>query len=394
MSRRINSTGRRRSVAAPAEERLERSCPHLAFIEPGRFDRVQRLLDERNAKFRVGKNGFDPRTDRPKKRTRWPGQHLDCGICGRPLRYGAHGQNEHLFCSGAAEYHCWQAISADGPLSARKLSEAIRREITSLPEFEEAFLSKLEAQMARIHENRDAKLQELDRIEQTLSRQQKNILDSLRDAGPLPSLLQDLKGLEARLEEVASGREKLAHASSAKFQLPPMDEIKAQLLSSFETLALESPEFARWIHRLIPRITVWPVRLCDGGHIGLRARFTLHLLNAVPEARRVTGLADVLKRPMVVDLFDPPQREAFRPQVMQLKAREISGRRMTERQIAKDLTITLPAVQRACALARKMEEQGLSDAYLPVAEPPEDYGKLRRHKHPRFRFEPLPGPES
>ena len=44
MSRRINKTGRRRSVDAPPEERLERNCPHLAFIEPSRFDRVNDLL--------------------------------------------------------------------------------------------------------------------------------------------------------------------------------------------------------------------------------------------------------------------------------------------------------------------------------------------------------------
>ncbi len=52
MSKRVNQTGRRKSVPAPPSERLERNCPHLAFIEPARYDRLIRTLDERNSKYR------------------------------------------------------------------------------------------------------------------------------------------------------------------------------------------------------------------------------------------------------------------------------------------------------------------------------------------------------
>jgi hypothetical protein len=38
-----------------------------------------------------------------------------------------------------------------------------------------------------------------------------------------------------------------------------------------------------------------------------------------------------------------------------------------------------------------MDELGITDAYVPVLQPPEDCPKLRRHKHPDYRFEPLPG---
>ena len=63
---------------------------------------------------------------------------------------------------------------------------------------------------------------------------------------------------------------------------------------------------------------------------------------------------------------------------------------MTEREIAHKLGITKTAVQRAAALQRKMDELGLTDPYIPVTEPPEDLTKMRRHKHKRYRFEPLP----
>jgi hypothetical protein len=76
ISRRVNKTGRRRCVKAPPEERLERHCPHLAFFEPAYYDRVIRIIDQRNAKYRRrGINGIDQRKDVPKKRTAWPGQH-------------------------------------------------------------------------------------------------------------------------------------------------------------------------------------------------------------------------------------------------------------------------------------------------------------------------------
>ena len=48
---RINSTGRSWTRKAPPEHQLSRMVPHLAFIEPERYDRVIRLLTKRNAKY-------------------------------------------------------------------------------------------------------------------------------------------------------------------------------------------------------------------------------------------------------------------------------------------------------------------------------------------------------
>jgi len=40
MAQPVNKTGKPISVKAPPEERLERFCPHLVFIDPERYDRV------------------------------------------------------------------------------------------------------------------------------------------------------------------------------------------------------------------------------------------------------------------------------------------------------------------------------------------------------------------
>jgi hypothetical protein len=96
------------------------------------------------------------------------------------------------------------------------------------------------------------------------------------------------------------------------------------------------------------------------------------------------ALQKPLEKVVQIDLFQAPQRERFRTQVIALRKE-----RVPEREIARQLGITQPVVQYAAALRRMMDKLGVTDPYVPVLAPPDD-SKLRRHKHPRYRFEPLP----
>jgi len=109
----------------------------------------------------------------------------------------------------------------------------------------------------------------------------------------------------------------------------------------------------------------------------------LNLTPLIPNADGLPGVEQMLSRELVVDLFEPPQREEFCERVVAM--RQLG---MTEKQVAAELGITHTAAQRAAALQRKMNELGITDPYLPLTEPPEDYRKMRRHHHPRYRFEP------
>jgi DNA invertase Pin-like site-specific DNA recombinase len=387
MSKRVNQTGRRKSVNAPASERLERHCPHLAFIDPERYDRVVRMLDQRNAKFRrTGTNGIDPRRGVPKKRTVWPGQHIYCGVCGRLFVYGGHGQKDHLLCRGAHDYRCWNALTVDGPLAARKLIDAIRTEILTLPDFDPVLLQLVQDDLRQRQQARGQQQQELARRLAAIDREIQNILAAIRQAGHSASLLGGLADLEEQKARITSEQQQLARTVDGPVRVPPMPEIKALAFQAFDELAVTSPDFGRLLRRLIPRIVVSPFRLCDGGHPVLRARFTLSLAPLVPPAAELGRLAGALERALVVDLFDPPQREAYRVPVV-----ELTANRLTQREIAWELGITLPAVQKAVALARRMDELRTSDPYLPLTAPPDDFERLRRHQHPRYRFEPLDG---
>jgi hypothetical protein len=231
---------------------------------------------------------------------------------------------------------------------------------------------------------RERQVQELDRRLAKTEQALQNVMRAVRDAGHSPSLLEELAKLEREKKELLWEKQQLARAENDTPTLPTVAEIRRLAERAMETLALTSPEFGRLLRQWIPRIVVLPYRLCDGGHPVLRAFFTLRLAPLLPVAPGVERLTGLLERRLVVDLFEPPQREAFR-----MPVEELTANGLAQHQIAWELELTLPAVQRAVALGRRMEALQINDPYLRLPQPPDDYRKLRRHKHPRYRFEPL-----
>jgi site-specific DNA recombinase len=94
---------------------------------------------------------------------------------------------------------------------------------------------------------------------------------------------------------------------------------------------------------------------------------------------------NVFRRRLVVDLFDPPQREAYREAVVEQRRRGAKFKT-----IAKALGITATAAQNAAALQRAMDAAGVADAYVRVTSPEECLRRLRRHRHGRFAFRSVP----
>jgi site-specific DNA recombinase len=377
-----NKTGRHRSVKAPPEERLERPVPHLAFIDPTHYDRVIALLRQRNAKFRRGRGGQDPRQDLPRKRTRWPGQHLNCGVCGRPYYLGGHGRKNHLMCSGSRNYVCWNSITVFGPMAAERIADAVRARIDSLPDFEVTFTALVHAEIQRRQAAQSGLVKDLDRRQADLDRSSTNIGSAIREAGPSPILIAELRRIESEMDQLRLECQELAQFSQQTARIPTADQIRELARHTFADLASDSAEFGRLMRRLIPRLEVLPYRLCDGGGVVPRAHLTLDLVALIPEFNGLDGIQDLLRQELIVDLFDPPQRAAYRQRVLDLQA---AGKTTT--QIAQALGLTKTAVQRALALDRRMRSLGLDDPYCAV-KAPEDQTRFRRYRHPRFRFEP------
>ena len=166
--------------------------------------------------------------------------------------------------------------------------------------------------------------------------------------------------------------------------LPSVEEIRELAQVGFMELARDSYEFARRVRIIVPRIVVFPFRLCDSDKVVLRAKFWVQLSKLVATPKAQNLLAAQLDQVIEVDLFDKPQREIYRQQIV--------GRPegMTVAEASAACGITKTAGQHASNLQRLMDKLKITDPYIPVTKPPAGSRKLRRHLHPRYQFKPKP----
>ena len=388
-TRRVNSTGKYVSRKADPQELLTRECPHLAFIEPSRYDRVIRLLEGRNGHYSRGRNGRDPRENVSRKRTRFPGQMIECGVCGHGFVFGGHGQTDHLMCDGARAYHCWNGATVDGPLAGEKITGAVLAAIESLPGFDDAFLEDVNAEANRHDAEDEKRRNDLQRQIQKLNRELDNLVQFVRDGRESHRIEAEIARLEEELDEQEGLLAELNAKPRSTIEVPSVDELRSLALAEIANVVSDGYELKRVMQALIPKIVVFPCQLCDGGKVELRASFRLQAAGLQHDERVRAALQRPLEQVLHVDLFEPPQRAAFREQVVRLRQGNDCCPGMTQREVARELGLTVTAVQRAAALQRMMDRRGLDNPYLRLTEPTEECGKLRRHLHPRYRFQPL-----
>jgi hypothetical protein len=382
VSRRKNATGRYRSENADPADLLQRECPHLAFIEPERFDRVQTLLQQRNAIYSPRKNGVDIRKGRPKRRSEWPGGHVICGICGNPFRYGGLASKRQLLCRGACEYRCWNSLTLNGPIASDKLFDAILDQIELVPGYDAALIDAVRIEVSQWDSVHAARLDGITREVSRLQSEGDRLMAAIKLGDPPQRLVDDLRESGRQLASALAAKKSIEAEQPPVCDLPPIDELKRTAREALRTAKACPGEMSALLRKLIPEIRVFPVRLCDGGKITLRAKFVLSLVPLLSANQQTEAVERCLSVELQVDLFDYPQREKFRGQVVQMRE---AG--LTESVIASALTITKTVVQQAAALSRLMIKLGLTDPYLNVVNPPDDYGKLRRHRHHRFKFQ-------
>ncbi|MCA9117318.1 MAG: recombinase family protein [Planctomycetaceae bacterium] len=389
-TRRVNATGKYVSRKADPEELLTRDCPHLAFIEPQRYDRVIRQLSGKNGHYRrKGRDSQDTRQHVSRKRTRFPGQMIECGVCGHGYVFGGHGQTDHLMCDGARKHRCWNGVTADGPLAAAKITDAVLQAIEQLPGFDEAFLESVNAEANRLDADDEKERRNLERQIRKLNRELDNFIKYVGAGRESRRVDAEIARLEEELQMQEGMLDELNAKPRSVIDIPPIDELKSHARAAISEVVSDGYELKRAMESLTPKIVVFPHWLCDGGRVVLRASFRLQAAGLVENQRVREALKCPLEQVLHVNLFDPPEREAFREQVVRMRQGDARGNGMTEYQVARELGITVTAAQRASALQRKMDRLGLLDPYLRITEPPEDCTKLRRHRHPRYRFQPL-----
>ena len=311
-------------------------------------------------------------------------EHIVCGVCGRLFYWGGHGQADRMMCSGARDYACWNAATFDGRKAAGLLAGALLSAVESLPDFDEAFRAKVETAAIARRSGRAEALGRLNRGIAQVERELSNIADAVAGGMFSPTLRDKLTETEAKKARLDGERDDLLRQPDDVPESTPLEELKARARAEVGRMAFDDPAFGRVMHRLVPKIEVFPYQLLDGGAVVLRARVTLDLVSMLGLIGEAFG--EVVCRTLEVDLFEPPQRAAFRGRVVALRG---AGR--TERQVADELAVTVTAAQRAMALQRMMEGVGATDPYRPLVVPPDGHGKIRRHEHDRYDFRPLDG---
>ncbi len=175
-------------------------------------------------------------------------------------------------------------------------------------------------------------------------------------------------------------------------ELPSVTELQQAAEEVFQDMAPRDPRVCRQLRRLVPQIYLFPYQICDGHGIFLRAKLVLNLAALIPQSGMPEEVEPILYRRISVDLFEVPQRVEFREQVV-----ELHQQGLVTRKIARQLGLTQPAVFNALVLDQRMKELGLTEPYVLLTEPPESFGRCRRHKKSRYRFEPdtkhLPPPD-
>jgi site-specific DNA recombinase len=271
-TKRQNSTGKRRSVDAPPESLLTYDCPHLAFVDADRFDRLMRALRQRNQRYgRKRVDGQDPRKGVPKQRTTWPSQHMQCGICGETFVFGGHGRAGHIFCRGVPRYTCWNVPSLDAVDVARRIMAAIYAEIERLPDFDTEFLELVRDEARQLDFQRRQKLAQVEARLQKFDREEAHLTAAIRESGSMPALMRSLADLESQREAVLADADQLGRDGPGELVLPSMDEIRRHARDAVANVAPACPEFNRQIRRIVTRLIAVPYRLTNGGAIDMRA---------------------------------------------------------------------------------------------------------------------------
>jgi hypothetical protein len=308
------------------------------------------------------------------KRTRWPGQHLCCGICGRPFTHGAYGATHRMACSGAIHYKCWNVATIDTKMVAHKVAEAIKNEI-----------QQLEAQNTELTLSRQSLRKELDK----LLREESNLVEAVKASGGNPILIQSLNDLDKKKKSLQYQLDEIEKKNrSQKIKIPEISELKVLADKAFADINFESEEFWHLMRGLVSDIYAFPyIMAIPPSTPVLRISFKFNLLNLIPGQN--TGAADLklCERSLLIDAFEPPQRIAHLHQVVEMRHR--TGQ--TFDQIGKMIGISGTAAQNAYETHTKLQQLGLTDPYVPLMTPFEGTTKYNRHKHERFRFDPLPG---
>ena len=273
-----------------------------------------------------------------------------------------------------------------GPDCAEKIPQAVLNAISTMPDFDTVFGEIVRQQMSEFTDQRVETRHKLERQLQDVGVSLNRLVDAIASGNASPTISARIAKLEQEQSELQFQLRNLDEAAPPDIALPQAQELRERFLVALQNLCKEDQETGRLMRQLLPDLQIVPYAICDGSDIVAHAEFTLTLTPLLPAEFQSRPESQIFTRQMVVTLGSISQPVKFHSEAAALQQQG-----MKQRDIGSQLGLAQSAVEKALRIHRQMVEQGLTEPFIRLTSLPENCHRLRRHKHKRYRFEPLSG---
>lgn len=263
---------------------------------------------------------------------------------------------------------------------------AVLRRIQQMPDFES--LVRLRLEEARRNNNLSEQKEALQKKCLRLRNEASNFTEAIRVGGNLRSLVAELEASQLELAHCEFQLQQLEKQQGSAVPIPAHSDLVGLIETAMQLVVDQNDETNRLLCRILPRVTIFPVLLCNGEAVKLQAEVELDVSAAMGALTGSSAMVDDLREIVTADLFDTPAYVRYAETFGTAESRNEKVFALAER-----LGVSLPTAMLARRLYRRMCESGVTNPYQRIASPPEKGWRCRRHKHRRYRFDPCPPPE-
>lgn len=263
---------------------------------------------------------------------------------------------------------------------------AVLDRIRQMSDFGAVVQSRLE--QARKHNDIAGDKNRLERMCARFRKEVANLLEAIKVGGHISALIESLRTTQAGLAESEYQLQRVEFRQRNVAPIPDHADLVNLVEKAMQHVVDQDDQTNRLLRRLFPKVTIFPVILCNGGAVKLQAEVQFDLSAAVSALTGSEVAPGVDMETVVVNLFDTP---AYVRYAEVLGTAESRNEKVLD--LAEQLGIAFTTSMLARRLYRKMSELGVKNPYQRVTSPPEKGWRCRRHKHPRYQFDPCPPPE-
>ncbi len=182
--------------------------------------------------------------------------------------------------------------------------DAVLRRIQQMPDFES--LVRLRLEEARRNDNLSEQKEALQKRCLRLRNEASNFTEAIRVGGNLRSLVAELEASQLELAHCEFQLQQLEKQQCSAVPIPAHGDLVGLIEKAMQLVVDQNDETNRLLCRILPRVTIFPVLLCNGGAVKLQAEVELDVSAAMGALTGSSAMVDDLREIVTADLFDTP----------------------------------------------------------------------------------------